>query len=200
MIQHGNGLTNRIARFVNAVIGWGRIKTLNDAGGAQKVQVQVNARETIDNLPRIAEFGLASAPPDESDVVMVNFGGGRNNAAVIATNHQASRPKNLKSGETMLYSQDGKSVYLTASGGIVVDAKGQAVTVNNASTVTINAATKVRMVTPLLEVTGDIIDNAATNPHTMAQMRSIYNTHTHPVPNVQLGGPGTATSAPSETE
>jgi hypothetical protein len=56
------------------------------------------------------------------------------------------------------------------------------------------------MVTPLLEVTGDIIDNAATNPHTMAQMRSIYNTHTHPVPNVQLGGPGTATSAPSETE
>jgi len=200
MTQQANGLTNRIARFVNAVIGWGRIKTVNDAGGAQKVQVQVNARETIDNLPRIAEFGLASVPPDDCDVVMVNFGGGRNNAAVIATNHQASRPKNLKSGETMLYSQDGKSVYLTATGGIVVEAKGQAVTINNASTVTINAATKVRMVTPLLEVTGDIIDNAATNSHSMAQMRTIYNSHTHPVPNVQVGGPGTTTNGPNQPE
>lgn len=200
MTQQANGLTNRIARFVNAVIGWGRVKTVNDAGGVQKVQVQVNARETIDNLPRVAEFGLASVPPGDSDVVMVNFGGGRNNAAVIATNHQASRPKNLKSGETMLYSQDGKSVYLTASGGIVVEAKGQAVTINNASTVTINAATKVRMVTPLLEVTGDIIDNAGSNTHNMAQMRAIYDSHTHNVVNVQTGGSTITSTAPSALE
>lgn len=100
----------------------------------------------------------------------------------------------------MIYSQDGKQIYLTASGGIVIDAKNQAVTVNNATTVTINAATKVRMVTPLLEVTGDIIDNAGSNAHNMAQMRSIYNTHTHPIVNVQTGSSTTNTNAPSQTE
>ncbi|MCY0854348.1 hypothetical protein [Cupriavidus sp. D39] len=90
----------------------------------------------------------------------------------------------------MIYSQDGKQVYLTASGGIFVKANGQPVEVDGATTVTINAATKVRMVTPLLECTGDIIDNADTNTHTIAQMRVLYDEHTHG--GVQFGSSNTA--------
>jgi phage baseplate assembly protein V len=203
-----HGLVSRLARLVSTAIGRARVTTTNDSGNVQFVQVQVNDLETIDNLPRVAEFGITSVAPNGADVVMVNLGGGRNNAVVIATGHQGSRPKGLKAGETMIYSQDGKSVYLTASGGIVIEATGQPVTVNDASNVTVNcsgvfkvvAPGGVQFVAPTVTSTGDIQDNTATNAHTMAQMRSIYNGHEHPVPNVQLGGPGTTTSPPNTTE
>lgn len=169
------------------IIGRGRITTGDDSGAVQSQQVRLGLDEIKDSIPRLAEFGLTSMPPVGSDAVLVFIGGDRSNGAIIATGHQPSRPKNLAPGETMLYSQDGKSVYITAAGGIVVEAKGQAVTVNNATTVTINAATKVRMVTPLLEVTGDIIDNVGSNPHNLAQMRAIYNEHAHPVSGIATG-------------
>lgn len=194
------GIIERVARRVLLSLARALVTTVNDSGGVQMMQVKLNALETRDNTPRVAEFGLTSNPPVNSDAFVVFLGGDRSNGVVLGTVHQPSRPKNLASGETMIYSQDGKQIYLTASGGIVIDAKNQAVTVNNATTVTINAATKVRMVTPLLEVTGDIIDNAGSNAHNMAQMRSIYNTHTHPIVNVQTGSSTTNTNAPSQTE
>ncbi|ACC71051.1 phage baseplate assembly protein V [Paraburkholderia phymatum] len=194
------GILERTARRVLLSLARALVTTVNDAGGFQRVQVKLNALETADNTPRPVEFGLTSNPPVGSDAFVVFLGGDRSNGVVLGTVHQPSRPKNLAPGETMLYSQDGKNIYLTASGGIVVDAKNQAVTVNNATTVTINAATKVRMVTPLLEVTGDIIDNAGTNTHNMSQMRQIYNTHTHAVVNVQTGGSTINTNVPSATE
>ncbi|WNC90963.1 phage baseplate assembly protein V [Paraburkholderia sp. FT54] len=196
--QHG--ILERTARRVLLSLARALVTTVNDAGGFQRVQVKLNALETADNTPRPVEFGLTSNPPVGSDAFVVFLGGDRSNGVILGTVHQPSRPKNLASGETMLYSQDGKYVYLTASGGIVVEAKGQAVTVNDATTVTINASTGVVMNTPLLKVSGDIIDNAATNPHTMAEMRTIYNGHNHQVPNVQLGGPGTTTNPPSQAE
>lgn len=200
MSDHVHARVNLLARRIGTIVGRGRITSTNDGGAVQLVQVQVNDLETIDNLPRLAEFGMTSVAPNGSDVAMVNLGGARNNTAVIATGHQASRPTGLKPGEMMIYSQDGKSVYLTAGGGIVVEAKGQAVTVNDATTVTISAATKIRFVTPRLECTGDIVDNCDSTGRSMAGDREIYDGHTHPVPNVQLGGPGTTTQQPNQPE
>lgn len=189
-----------VKRRVLALVGRGRVKFVDDSGPVQKMQVLMNGIETPDSRFRVPEFGFTSSPPIDSDVIALHVAGDRSAGTVLGTNHQPSRPKGLQPGETMLYSQDGKQIYMTASGGIVVNANNQAVTVNDATTVTINASTGVVMNTPLLKVSGDIIDNAATNPHTMAQMRSIYNSHTHPVPNVQLGGPGTTSSAPNQPE
>src|SRR6202030_2468262 len=118
---------NLLARRIGNIVGRARVTSTNDSGTVQMVQVQTNELETIDNVPRLIEFGLTSVAPDGTDVFMANLGGAKNNAVVIATGHQASRPKGLKAGETMIYSQDGKSVYLTASGGIVIEAKGQPV-------------------------------------------------------------------------
>lgn len=208
MTDSTHARVNLLARRIGSIVGRARITSTNDSGTVQMVQVQTNELETIDNVPRLIEFGLTSVAPAGTDVFMANLGGAKNNAVVIATGHQASRPKGLVVGETMIYSLDGKSVYLTAAGGIVIEAKGQPVVINDASNVTVNcsgifkvvAPGGVEFVTPMVTSTGDMQDNVDTNDHTMAQMRSIYNSHEHPVPNVQLGGPGTTTSPPNTTE
>lgn len=193
---------------LRGLFGRGRVTYVDDSGPVQKMQVRMNGLVTSDNRLRLAEFGFTSNPPIGADVLALHVAGDNGSGAVFATNHQQSRPKGLAAGESMLYSQDGKSVYMTASGGIVVEAKGQDVVVNDARNVTWNLSGKLKIVapggvefdTPEITTPGDIIDNSATNSHTMAQMRSIFDGHTHPVPNVQLGGPGTTTTAPNQTE
>jgi len=194
------GIIGRVANRVLLSLARALVTTVNDAGGVQMMQVKLNAIETRDNTPRIPEFGLTSNPPVGSDAIVCFLGGDRSNGVVLGTVHQPSRPKNLAPGETMLYSQDGKYVYLTASGGISVFANGQPVNVTGATTVTINATTKIRAVTPRFECTGDIVDNCDTTGRSMAADRVIYDGHTHPVTNVQTGGSTINTNAPSQTE
>lgn len=176
---------------VRMLVGRGRITIGNDTGGVQQQQVQLADIETGDNRPRVAEFGFTSMPPEGSDAVVVFLAGDRSAGVIIGTNHQASRPRNLKPGETMVFSLDGKCVYLSDSG-IRVDAKGQSVDVSNASVVTVDAT--------LLRCTGDIQDNYETNPHTMAEMRAIYNTHDHNIEEVQIGTSTVTSKRPNQTE
>lgn len=181
MSQYQDGTLSRMWRRVLLAIGWGRVTFSDDSQSAQLLQVKLNDAETRDNTPRLAEFGLTSRPPAGADVVLVFMGGDRSKGIVIATGDQASRPRNLVIGETMLYDLWGKSIHLTESGGIIVEAGGAPVTVNNATTVTVHASTRVVLDTPQLSVTGDIVAGGNITDHvrSMAADRALYNVHNH---------------------
>ncbi|MGY2158624.1 phage baseplate assembly protein V [Pseudomonas tolaasii] len=186
------GVLQRMMRRIQLATGWGRVTFSDDSKTAQLLQVKLNDSETRDGTPRIAEFGFTSRPPQGSDVLVVFLGGDRSKGVVVATAHQASRPANLHEGESMVYDLWGKSIYLTQSGGIVVEANGTPVTVNNATTVTINAAQAIQMNTPVLRVTGDIEagGNVKDKVRTMAGDRLLFNQHTN--------GSGTSTPSPQQ--
>jgi phage baseplate assembly protein V len=148
------GAISRLWRRVQLFVGRGRITLSNDAGNVQMLQVRLGTQELRDSTPRLGEFGHASRPPAGSDVVAVFVAGDRSNGVVIATGHQASRPRDMLEGESQLYDLWGRSVYLTKDGGIVIEAQGTPVTVNNATTVTVNASAKVQFNVPVLEVSG----------------------------------------------
>lgn len=198
----------RLSQRILLGIARALVAVVRDSGGIQVMQVQLSASEVRDGLPRFTEFGFSSNPPVGSDAVVAFLGGDRSKGIVIGTCHQPSRPKNLAPGETKLHSQDGKSVYLTASGGIVVEAKGQPVVVNDASDVTWNCSGKFKLVAPggveidapLVQSTGDMQDNSASNPHTVAAMRQIANDHTHPVKGVQSGDSNVTSDPPSQQQ
>jgi phage baseplate assembly protein V len=141
------GALDRIGRRVMTMVAGGRKTTGRDDGNVQLLQARLGEAEVRDDLPRLAEFGFASMPPDGSDLVVLFVGGDRSNGVVIASGHIATRMRNLQPGESALYHADGKHVYLKADR-IEVDAKGQLVNVINASdvnvtasgTVTVNAA------------------------------------------------------------
>jgi phage baseplate assembly protein V len=186
-----------LANRLRMLVGRGRLTASNDSGPVQTQQVKMSPLETGDNRLRIAEFGFTSMPPIGSDAVVLFISGDRSAGVVIGTAHQSSRPRNLKSGETKIYSVDGKHVYL-AGDHIEINANGQPVTVNNASTVTINASTSITCNTPVLKCTGDIVDNCNTNTRTMAGMRQVANSHTHNVTSVQTGGSTVVSNPPNQ--
>lgn len=191
MADH-TGSIERLYRRILSAIGRGRVTTSNDTGAVQTVQLRMGSFETQDAIPRLAEFGFTSHPPTQSDVVVLFLNGDRSNGVAIATGHQSSRPTDLQPGETMVYDLWGKSIHFTESGGIVVDAKNTPVTVNNATTVTINAGTEIVMNTPLLKVNGDIeaTGNISDSVRSMAADRAIFNAHTN--------GSGTTTPTPTQ--
>lgn len=193
------GFSSRVARRIRTLLGIGRIEVTTDSGRSQTAQVVLNELETIDAMPRVTEFGFSSRPPEGSEAVMVFQGGERSDGVIVGTHHAPSRPRNLEVGETQIYTASGIYIYLT-NGGIVIEALGLPVTVNNATTVTVNAAEEAIWNTPILKVSGDIIDNYETNPNTMAQMRALYNEHDHPVRNVQPGSGAVTSDHPNQPQ
>lgn len=174
-------MLQRIGRRIQAVIGRGRVTVSDDAGSAQLLQVRLGPLETRDRTPRLAEFGFSSRPPEGSDALLVFVGGDRSNGVIIATGHQDSRPRGLDVGETIVYDLFGRSIRFTKDGAISIQANGTPVVIDGATTVTIRATEKVRMETPLLEVTGDIVagGNVSDSVRSMAADRIKYNQHTH---------------------
>ncbi|EPB0882567.1 TPA: phage baseplate assembly protein domain-containing protein [Yersinia enterocolitica] len=186
-----SGQFSKLYRQIKMMLGVGRVTGSHDGGSVQTVQYQTPL-EVRSDTPRLAEFGFSSGLPVGTDVVIGFLGGDRSSAVIIGSNHQSFRHVGLNSGETVIYSQWGQYVKLTENG-IIIEANSQPVTVNNATEVTINAAEKVRLNTPLLEVSGDIVDNAGSNSTTLKTLREAYNAHNHQLKNVQ-GGSATLTS------
>lgn len=181
---------SRFYRQLKMMLGIGRVTAMEDDGLTQTLQ----CRTPLDviSVRRLTEFGFSSAPPVGSDALIASLGGDRSSPIVIATNHKSSRHGGLKAGETVIFDQSGLYVKLTASG-IQVEAKGQPVTISNATTVTITGTDKVIADTPRFECTGDIIDNTGSNSATLKQLRDAYDGHTHKVSGVDTGS-GSVTS------
>jgi phage gp45-like len=180
---------DRLHRRVQMATARVSISATDDSGPIHRAQVRVTPPETIDNVAVLQLFGFSSHAPVGSEAVAVFGLGDRSQAAIIATGNPSLRQRDLKSGEVALYDGTGNVVKLLNGGNIEITCAGP-------GSITINCPTKVRIVTPRLEVTGDVIDHCDDQAHTAANMREIYNSHTHP--NVQ-NGPG-STGVPSQPQ
>ncbi|HIF5760743.1 TPA: phage baseplate assembly protein domain-containing protein [Raoultella ornithinolytica] len=185
----------KIANRIASMLGVGRVTAMQDTGGTQSVQYQTPLE--VASACRLAEFGFSSGLPVGSDVVLAFLGGDRSNPVVIATNHQGYRHSDLSPGETVMYNQWGLHILLTEAG-ISIDAKGKDVTVNNAKNLTATATEQVKLITPKLLVTGDVIDNCETNDKTLKQLRDAYNDHDHEVKGVEHGNDAVTSEKPEE--
>ncbi|HZR87899.1 MAG TPA: phage baseplate assembly protein [Bradyrhizobium sp.] len=117
-----NGLDRLATRFKHAM-RFGRLLLTDDTGPVQRLQADFGPIDASgkslgirDRLPRLVEYGLASSPPAGSDVVVTCHDGDLSNAVVVATNHQASRLKNLNPGDVALYDNRGNTIVLSAAG------------------------------------------------------------------------------------
>lgn len=158
-----------LARRVRLAIGRGIVKLVNDAAGVQKIQLSLMANETRSKIERFQEYGFTSVPLPGAEAAAIFVGGNRDHGIIIATEDRRYRLQGLEGGEVALYSDEGDSIIFKRGNKIEV----------NTETLNINASTEVKIESPLVRVSGNIIDNYATNSNNMGNMRDIYNSHTH---------------------
>ncbi len=138
MIRTMNRLLAPLARRVRLMVGRGVLALVNDGLKMQGVQVQLLAGEVRD-LERFQDYGFTSVPHGGAEVAAMFIDGDRNHGIAIRIDDRRYRVKGLQAGEVAIYTDEGDKIVFKR--GRVVE---------------ITAGTKVRMVTPLLECTGDI--------------------------------------------
>ena len=150
-----HGLRRMYLRHLNQG-GVGTLVLTDDSGGAQRMQVRMSQGELIDAVPNAQMFGFASNMPPGSDAnVTVHFlEGRRSKGVVVATGHQQHRPRNVPVGGCVVHDANGQTIALS----------GTTITITAGQDLHIIAPGKVRIETPTLEVTGEIIANADNGP------------------------------------
>lgn len=171
-----------LMRSVRQTVARAVLKVISDDRGLQRLQVQLLADELHSQVPRIQEYGYTSVPLPGAEGIFLAVGGAREHGVIVATDDARYRPKNLEPGEVCIYTDEGDKIYLkrnniiriesnneiqlVASAKVSVEAPSVTVDcdtaeVNAAVSVevttlqaTVNAATQIDAVTPLLNVSG----------------------------------------------
>lgn len=166
------------------MIGLGRVTLVDDTKDVQRLQISQGSsgsddgESLTDHVPLIGTFGLVSNPPENAEIALVRLGGLRSGTVAIGSNHRPSRPTGLKPGEVKLYDQHGAYVFLSVDG-IVIDAAGKNVTVQNVDTLTVKATTKVRLETSKVETTGDFVSRCDGTSVSLNALKDAYAAHKH---------------------
>jgi phage baseplate assembly protein V len=157
---------------VMLMLARGVVKLVSDAGGLQQLQVGLLASETRGEVDRMQNYGTTSVPLAGAAAVLLFVGGNRDHPIAVAVDDPRYRPTGLKPGEVAHYTFDGSLIHLEAGG-----------------TIRVVAATKVRIESPLVEITGtlnvagDVTDRdsalGGAGGNSMAGMRQIYDAHVH---------------------
>lgn len=88
----------------------------DDSGKVQRLQMQLLADETVDDVDRIQEYGFTSRPLPGAEAVTLAVGGNRDHLVVIATEDRRTRPKDLLAGEVKVYHFLGYNLHFKNSG------------------------------------------------------------------------------------
>lgn len=160
----------------------GVLTLVKTAGAVQLVQVDGLAGEQLQDAELFQHYGLTSNPPPGTMAVVVPVGGKTSHGIVIATEHGSYRLKNLASGEVAIYTDEGDSIVLKR--GRLIEVTTQTLRVNAPTLIEFNTQ-KVQVNSPLVSTTGqiqaalDITDKYGAGGKSMANMRTVYNSHTH---------------------
>ena len=169
--------------------------TLNrtDEKGLLTSQVEGLEGETLDNVERLENYGLAGRPPAGSEGVLMAVGGSRDHPVMAGLEHREHRPE-IAEGEVKLYSMFKQFVHLDKDGNIVFTApenfifRGKNFIAEIEDDVSMTSkrlgitAPEGSRIDGALSATRDITSEQEVRDHTstMQHMRDIYNPHTHP--------------------
>ena len=166
---------------INALLRIARVKLVDDAGPIQRLQIDegdlgsFGGRRIIDKVPHFLQFGFASSPPLDSEVMLAAPAGDRTQTIALGSNHQPSRIKNLQPGDSCQYDVRGQIVKMTDAG-LIIDCAGLAMSIRNFSLLTITGP--VRMNADLT-VEGDIISDDGSSTVSVGALHRAYNAHKH---------------------
>jgi phage baseplate assembly protein V len=164
-----------LARSVGNMLARGTLVLANATTKMQSLQVRILEGEAKDAVEHFEPYGYTSRPHPGAEALLQFFGGDRSHGVAFMVADRRYRLVGLDYGEVALFDDLGSKIVL-----------------KRGNVIEITATTKLRLVTPLLEVTGEIKDRCDSSGATMAGMRATYNGHTHP------GDSGGTTGTPNQ--
>jgi len=135
-------------------------------GAIKRLTISGMAGETISDREYFQHYGFTSRPLAGAEGIMIREG---NHFVLIASDDRRYRIE-IEDGEVALYTDEGDLVHFKRGRNIEIET----------DTLLIKAFTKMRIESPLLECTGEIIDRTDNDGRTMEEMREVYNGHVHP--------------------
>ena len=132
------------------MIARGVLEKTDDTSGVQVLGLSILEGERKDNVERFQNYGFTSSPTGEAEAIVVFPGGDRSAGVVVALDERGTRMTGLNPGEVAIYTNEGDSIVLGVTNEITITTRRLVITATEA----------VRMETPLLEVTGDVVDHA----------------------------------------
>jgi len=182
-----NRLLAPISRRIRLMVARAVVTAIGDAGKIQAAQVKLLDGEVRDGIEVLHQYGFTSLPHGKPEGLYFSVGGDRDHGVLICVADRQFRLKSMAPGEVAIYDDLDQKIHLTRDG-IVIDGAGLPLIVRDTPIVTIQAETKVRAETPMLECTGDIKDHCdSPDGKTMSLMRTTFNDHDHP--ENDAGGP-----------
>lgn len=121
------------------MVGRAVVSLVKDGLKLQGLQVTLLADEVRDEVERFQQYGFTSHPHPGAEALVVCVAGNRDHAVVVAVDDRRFRLKSLQQGEVAVYTDQGDKVVLKRDG-----------------VIELTASTKVRIVSPLVECTGDV--------------------------------------------
>lgn len=154
-------LSNLLARAV--------VTGIEAAGKMQLLQVDLLAGEAKGGVEHLEPYGFTAHPRKGAEGLAVFLDGDRSHGLVIMVGDRRFRLRGLAEGEVALYTDEGDRLHFKR--GHIVELQTE--------TFLVKASTKVRLETPLVETTGEVLDKAGSNTRTMSGMRQVYGDHNH---------------------
>ena len=153
-------LRNRLLQMV----GRGILRVLEADGSAQRLQVELLAREVRGRIDHAQAFGVHTVPLEGAEVVVVFPGGNRGDGLALVVADARHAPDDLVGGESCLYDATGQRVHLRADGSVLIQTSGRLVVDGD------------------LEVAGSVSASGQVSDasSSMQAMRDTYNVHSHP--------------------
>lgn len=125
-------LSNRVSNMVRRAV----VNSTDDTTKMQELQVTVLQDETR-GIERFQNYGFTSVPLNGSEALVVFVGGRSDHGLAVAVDDRAHRLTGLQAGEVAIYTDQGDSVVIKRGG-----------------TIEVTASTKVKLMTPAVELAG----------------------------------------------
>lgn len=104
---------NQLKRKIQLLVSRAVVNIVTDSLKQQNMQINLLDGETADDVERFQNYGHTSVPPAGSEAIVLSVGGKRQHLVAVVVDNKASRLKDLKSGDSALYHQQGHYLLLT---------------------------------------------------------------------------------------
>ena len=137
MMAEVNRLFSRLRNRIFLMMARGIVKSIKDTEQTQLLQLKGLADETMTDIERLENYGIASVPLADAEAFIACLNGNRNQALVLTVHDRRYRPSYLLSGDVCLYTSQDKTadhrIHLTAGG--VINIKGTSIDVTGPVTI-----------------------------------------------------------------